>query len=137
MGAVLGWTMAVAGIALGYAVYGWPGVAMAISLVVFWLLLQFSRAMRVMRIAGQGPKGLVPSAVMLHAQLKKGQRLMSVILLTKSLGDKLADTPETYAWRDEGGARVTVVLHDGLVTDWTLERPAEPAPEPGTATPSA
>ena len=67
----------------------------------------------------------------------KGQRLMSVILLTKSLGDKLADTPETYAWRDEGGARVTVVLHDGLVTDWTLERPAEPAPEPGTATPSA
>jgi len=133
--------MAVAGIALGYAVYGWPGVAMAISLVVFWLLLQFSRAMRVMRIAGQGPKGLVPSAVMLQAKLKKGQRLMQVILITKSLGDKLADKPETYTWRDEGGARVTVVLHDGLVTGWTLERPAEPA-EPdntpaSTATPSA
>ena len=86
MGAVLGWTMAVAAIALGYAVYVWPGVAKAISLVVFWLLLQFSRAMRVMRIAGQGPKGLVPSAVMLHAKLHAGMTLLQVIGLTWFFG---------------------------------------------------
>ena len=131
MSATLGWALAVIGIALGYAVYGWPGVAMAVSVVVFWLLLQFSRAMRVMRSAGQAPVGRVPSAVMLHAKLKRGQRLMDVILLTKSLGEKLSDEPETWVWRDEGGARVTVVLHDGRVIDWKLQRPAEDdAPTP-------
>jgi len=123
--AALGWGLAVVAIALGYAVYGWPGVAMAISVVVFWLLLQFSRAMRVMRIAGQAPVGLVPSAVMLHSKLKKGQRLMAVILITRSLGEKRSDDPETWRWRDEGGASVTVVLRDGCVVDWTLQRPAD------------
>ena len=125
MNAILGWALAVLGVALGYAVYGWPGVAMAVSVVVFWLLLQFSRAMRVMRIAGQAPVGLVPSAVMLHSKLKKGQRLMAVILITRSLGEKRSDDPETWRWRDEGGASVTVVLRDGCVVDWTLQRPAD------------
>jgi hypothetical protein len=136
MNANLGWALAVVGIAAGYMAYGWPGVAMAVSVTVFWLLLQFSRAMRVMRIAGQAPVGRVPSAVMLHAKLKKGHRLMDVILITKSLGQRLSDDPETFCWSDDSDARVTVVLRQGRVTEWALQRPAEAQAAGGPSAPS-
>ena len=121
----LGWALAVAAIALGYFQYGWKGVVLALSVTVFWLLLQFSRAMRAMRAAGGAPIGRVASAVMLHTRLRKGQRLMEVIQFTRSLGQKLGDAPETYHWQDESGAAVTVVLQQGLVTGWTLSRQAD------------
>lgn len=127
MNAKLGWTLAVLAVALGYLQYGWQGVLLAVSGIVFWLLMQFTRALRVMRVAGSAPVGTVPSAVMLHAGLKQGQRLMDVILLTRSLGHKLGDDPETWRWQDESGASVVVELVDGRVTTWTLRRPGEGA----------
>jgi hypothetical protein len=57
----------VAAVALGYVQYGWPGVVLAVSGIVFWLLLQFTRALRAMRTAGGAPVGHVASAVMLQA----------------------------------------------------------------------
>jgi ABC-type Fe3+-siderophore transport system permease subunit len=125
LNASLGWALAVAAVALGYVQYGWQGVALAVSAVVFWLLLQFTRALRAMRAAGAAPIGHVASAVMLHARLARGQRLMAVIQLTHSLGEKRADVPETYRWTDASGASVTVQLVGGCVTHWTLDRPAE------------
>ena len=137
MNVKLGWALAVAAVALGYVQYGWQGVLLAVSGIVFWLLMQFTRALRAMRAAGGAPVGRVASAVMLHAALKKGQRLMDVIQLTRSLGQKLTDergeAPETYLWQDESGASVTVQLRNGRVTEWQLQRPAEPgavAPTP-------
>ncbi len=123
MSAVIGWVMAVIAIALGYAVYGWPGVALAVSAVVFWLLLQFSRAMRVMRVAGTSPVGQVASAVMLQSKLREGLRLLEILTLTRSLGEKLADEPETFRWTDPGGASVTVELEGGRCRRWTFQRP--------------
>ncbi|MDO8375979.1 MAG: hypothetical protein Q7S91_02175 [Aquabacterium sp.] len=129
MNAKLGWTLAVAAVALGYVQYGWRGVLLAVSGIVFWLLMQFTRALRAMRAAGGAPVGRVASAVMLHAALKKGQRLMDVIQLTRSLGQKLADesreAPETWRWQDESGTSVTVQLRNGRVTEWQLQRPVE------------
>jgi len=133
MNAKLGWALAVAAIALGYAVYGWQGVALAISVTVFWLLLQFTRALRAMRTAGQAPIGHVASAVMLHAKLKTGLRLMDLIQLTHSLGEKLADDPETYRWTDASGAAVTVELKAGHCASWTLQRPPTQAADNPTA----
>jgi hypothetical protein len=130
MNAALGWGLAVLASALGYAVYGWPGVALALSVVVFWLLLQFSRAMRVMRVAGQAPVGTVPSALMLQSKLRAGLRLMDIILLTRSLGEKLADDPETYRWRDRGGDAVEVELAGGRVRAWRFNRAGEAAAAP-------
>lgn len=123
MNAKLGWTLAVLAVALGYLQYGWQGVLLAVSGIVFWLLMQFTRALRAMRAAGGAPVGLVASAVMLHAGLKRGQRLMDVILLTRSLGTKLGENPETYRWQDASGASVVVELVNGRVTGWTLQRP--------------
>jgi len=123
MSATLGWAMAVLATATGYWAYGWPGVALAASVVVFWLLLQFSRALRVMRLAAQAPLGLVPSAVMLHSRLAAGMQMMEVVKLTRSLGRKLRDEPETFAWRDESGADVEIEFVGGRCRQWRLTRP--------------
>ena len=123
MSAALGWALAALATATGYWAYGWPGVALAVSVVVFWLMLQFSRALRVMRLAAQAPVGTVPSAVMLHAGLHKGMPLTAVIKLTRSLGRKLRDDPETFAWRDVSGAEVELEFVDGRCRAWRLTRP--------------
>ena len=120
--ATIGWALAVAAVAVGYASYGWRGVLLAITVVVFWLLLQFSRALRVMRLAAQAPVGQVPSAVMLHAKLHPGMPLMAVIKLTRSLGRKVRDEPETFAWRDESGAEVEIEFDGGRCKVWRLTR---------------
>ena len=130
MNPVIGWGLAVIATALAYRNYGWPGVALAVSVVVFWLLLQFSRALRVMRTAGQAPVGRVDSAVMLHSKLRTGMRLMEILPLTRSLGEKLADEPETYCWRDASGASVRVELRGGRCTGWNLQRPEGEAASP-------
>ena len=46
MDARLGWALAVVGVALGWVQWGWQGVLLALSVIVFWLLLQFTRALR-------------------------------------------------------------------------------------------
>jgi uncharacterized protein (DUF58 family) len=118
----VGWTIAALAIAVGYTTYGWPGVVLGVTIVVFWLLLSFSRAMRVMRGAAHAPVGHVPSAVMLNAKLRAGMRLLDIVQLTRSLGEAVSDQPEVWRWRDEGGAAVRVTLVRGRVTHWALER---------------
>lgn len=122
MTAWTGWALAVAAVAVGYAGYGWPGVLLALGVVVFWLLLQFSRALRVLRTAGQAPVGHVASAAMLNAKLHKGMRLPQILALTKSLGQKIADDPETFEWTDPGGDRVRLELRQARLALWTYLR---------------
>lgn len=128
MSGALGWALAAAAIAAGYAAWGWSGVVLAVTLIVFWLLLQFSRALRVLRTAGNAPVGHVDSAVMLNVKLQAGMRLPQILALTKSLGHKLADDPETFEWRDAGGDAVRVELHNGRSTRWMLQRAGGDAP---------
>ena len=118
----IGWLLAAAALALGYLQWGWPGVALAVTLVVFWLLLQFSRALRVLRKAGRAPVGQIDNAVMLHARLQRGQRLPQILALTRSLGIKRDDDPEIFEWRDAGGDAVRIELVDGKLTRWELQR---------------
>lgn len=122
MNAKLGWGLAALAVAMGYWFFGWRGVALAGSGMVFWLLLQFSRTVRVMRTAAGSPIGTVPSAVMLHAQLQPGLPLMKILLLTRSLGQKVADDPETFRWTDGAGAQVTIEMKNGRCTVWRLQR---------------
>jgi hypothetical protein len=122
MNLVLGWLLAAAAVAVGYLRWGWPGVALAITLIVFWLLLQFGRALRVLRKAGRAPVGHIDNAVMLHAKLQRGQRLPQILALTRSLGIKRDDDPEVFEWRDAGGDAVRIELIDGKLTRWELQR---------------
>lgn len=125
MNPIVGWGLAFVALVAGWFSYGWQGVVMVISAIVFWLLLQFSRALRVMKNAAQSPKGEVGSTVMLNAKLKAGMTLMQVIALTRSLGERVSETPETWAWRDAGDSRVTLVFERGRLARWELTRPVQ------------
>ena len=136
MGATWGWALALAAVVAGWMQWGWQGVVMAVTLIVFWLLLQFNRALRVMRQATGAPVGHVGSAVMVHARMRRGMRLMEVIPITRSLGQVAEPDPaagagigtrEAFTWSDESGAQLRVDLVGGRVVRWTLQRPSEPA----------
>ena len=127
---MVGWALAVVAVAVGYTSYGWPGVALAVSVIAFWLLLQFSRALRVMRTAADRPVGHVDSAVMLQSRLQAGMPLAQVMKLTRSLGEKRGDAPESYAWRDAGGDEVIVEMKDGRLSRFQLQRVAVEAAPP-------
>jgi len=122
MNSTIGWGLAAAGFAGGYLLWGWRGLVLAFSVVVFWLLLQFSRSLRVLKNAGGSPIGRVDSAVMLHSRLKAGMTLMQVVTLTRSLGTKLGESPERWGWADAGGARVSLLLEGGKLVSWDLAR---------------
>jgi hypothetical protein len=118
----LGWALAACLVALAAWLHGWRGALLAATVVVFWLLLQFGRAMRVMRRAARSPVGHVESAVMLNARLRRGMTMMQVLALTQSLGRKLSDSPETWSWEDAGGDGVRVVMAGARLDRWTLTR---------------
>jgi hypothetical protein len=122
MNPVLGWALAAVFVAAAWQQYGWQGALFALTAVVFWLLLQFNRAMRVMKNASNAPIGHVRSAVMLHSKMKPGITLMQVIQMTRSLGRKLSDDPECFEWADDSGARVQATFRKGRCTSWQLER---------------
>ena len=128
MNPLIGWGLAVLAIAAGYVGWGWPGVLLGITVLVFWLLLQFSRSLRVLKQAAGAPVGHVDSAVMLHSKLKTGMTLSQVLPLTRSLGTRLSDSPERWGWADPGGARISLQFDGGKLQSWTLSRD-EPACE--------
>jgi hypothetical protein len=122
-----GWFLAALAMAAGYAAYGWRGLVLGLTVVAFWLLLQFSRALRTLRRTAQGAQGHVANAVMLNARLHQGMRLPEILALTHSLGRALP-TPDgdAFAWRDASGDEVQVELARGRVTAWRLLRSAPP-----------
>ena len=123
MDARIGWLLAAAALAAGWWGYGWRGVVLAVTGIVFWLLLPFSRTVRLLRQASGAPVGHVASAVMFQARLREGMRLAEVIRLAGSLGRKLKDDPETFGWSDAGDVHVEVEFAAGRCAAWRLVRP--------------
>ncbi len=121
----LGWGLAAAALFLGWQSYGWPGVVLAVSVIVFWLLLQFSRSVRVLRAANESPVGHVDSAVMLNAKLRERLPMLEVVKLTRSLGQRVSEEPEVWRWSDDGGSSVEITFVNGRCTRWALQRPPE------------
>ncbi len=130
MNPIVGWALAGAALFAGWLSYGWQGVVLAVTLIVFWLVLQFNRALRVMKNAASAPVGHVNSAVTLHSKLQAHMTMMQVVALTRSLGRKVSAQPETWAWGDAGGAAVTLIFAGGKLDRWALSRePADAAPD--------
>jgi hypothetical protein len=122
MNPTVGWALAAAALLAGWFSYGWRGIVLALSVIVFWLLLQFSRTLRVLRGAAQRPVGTVDNAVMLHARLDTRMRLIDVLRLTGSLGRRLGETPERWAWVDGAGDEVEIEFVAGRCASWQLKR---------------
>jgi hypothetical protein len=127
MNPFLGWTLALLALTVGWLGYGWPGVAMASTVIAFWLILQFNRAVRVMKNASETPVGHVVSVVMLNAKLRAGMPMIQVVGVTRSLGKRVANSSETYLWTDAGGLELVVTFDNGRCKSWQLNRPAQMA----------
>ena len=125
MNPILGWMLALCALAAGWLGYGWAGLALAGTVIAFWLVLQFNRAVRVMKNANETPVGHVVSVVMLNAKLKAGMPMIQVVGLTRSLGKRVARTTETYLWTDAGGLELVVTFDNGRCRSWQLNRPAQ------------
>ena len=129
MNPIIGWGLAAAAVAAGWTAWGVPGVVLALTVISFWLVLQFSRALRVMRLASSRPVGLVDSAVMLNARLASGMTMMQVLPITRSLGERVGEgggpgraDDDTWRWRDAGGDSVTLRFNGGKLAGWQLVR---------------
>ena len=125
MNPILGWVLALCALAAGWLSYGWPGLAMAGTVIAFWLVLQFNRAVRVMKNASETPVGHVVSVVMLNAKLKAGMPMIQVVGLTRSIGKRVGRSTETYLWTDAGGLELLVTFDNGRCRSWQLNRPAQ------------
>ena len=118
------------GVALAYRSYGWPGMAAAASVLVFWTLLHFSRMMQVLKRAANRPVGYVDSAVMLNAKLKPGMTLMHVVAMTRALGQLTSvknEQPEVFVWTDGSDSHVTCTFVGGRLSHHELFRPGPTA----------
>lgn len=123
MNPTVGWALVVALGAAAWNAYGpVEGLVVAATATAFWLLLQYTRAMRAMTAAGRRPVGHVPSAVMLNARLAAGMTMLDIIKQTRSLGRKTDAAGERWSWHDEGGASVDLVFERGKLVRWTLRR---------------
>ena len=113
-------------IAVAWRGYGWPGVALAASGIVMWMLLHFTRLMKVLQRASKRPVGYCDSAVMLNAKLRPGVNLLHVVAMTRALGEQLSgkdEQPEVYRWTDGSESTVTCEFARGKLVKWELFRP--------------
>jgi hypothetical protein len=118
--------LALAGLLLlSFRAFGWWGFSLVASGIIFWLLQHTSRLLFSLERAADQPVGTVSNAVMIHAQLHSGLRLLQVISLAGSLGQLESpqdQQPEVFVWRDEVGDGVRCNFLEGRLTDWVLIR---------------
>jgi hypothetical protein len=117
---------AVVAVVLAYRSYSWAGLAAVATVLVFWMLLHFSRMMQVLKRATGRPIGYVDSAVMLNAKLKPGATLLHVIAMTRALGalqSAKGEQPEVFRWTDGSQSHVTCTFVGGKLSHHELFRP--------------
>ena len=107
---------------LSFRAFGWWGFSLVSSGIIFWLLQHVTRLMKTMESAAERPMG---NAVMFHATLHPGQRLLKVIGLARSLGQLRTESgqqPEIFVWQDPAGDKVHCEFKEGCLVRFTLER---------------
>jgi hypothetical protein len=124
----IGWALAAVLFLVGWQAYGWQGALAAFSATVFWLLLQFTRALKVMKNAGSAPVGHIDSAVMFQSRLIPGLTMLQIVTMTRSLGRRVGSEGDVWAWQDPGNVEVVLTFEKGKLARHALVRP----PESGT-----
>lgn len=101
--------------------YGWRGLLLGGSTLVFWMLWQFSQAARLLRQAAARPVGQVESVAMVQARLEHGLQMAEVLKLTGSLGRQVGPLDD-WQWTDGYGNELVVSLRRGVVVRWAVAR---------------
>lgn len=125
--------LGVALVVVAYRSYGWAGVALVAGGIVMWMLLHFTRMMKVLQRASKRPIGYCDSAVMLNAKLRPGVNLLHVVAMTRALGEQLSpkeQQPEVFRWTDGSASSVTCEFANGKLVKWELFRPPQAPAEP-------
>jgi hypothetical protein len=110
---------------LSFRAFGWWGFSLVSSGIIFWLLQHVTRLMKTMESAAERPIGTLDNAVMFHAALHPGQRLLAVIGLARSFGQLHTESgqqPEIFVWQDPAGDKVHCEFKEGRLVRFTLER---------------
>lgn len=112
--------------------YGAQGLLLAVLMISFWVLLHFTKLMRLLRAAAKRPIGHVRDARALHRQLKPGMPLIEIVRRTHSLGQRRCEPdvePQLLEWGDEQGFSVRCTVLRGRLSGFELHSPAPDAPE--------
>lgn len=112
--------------------YGAKGLILAALMISFWVLLHFTKLMRLLRAAAKRPVGHVRDARALHRHLRPGQPLVDVVRFTQSLGQLRSEAgqePQRMEWGDEQGHVVTCTFSHGRLEAFEL-LPSENAGDP-------
>lgn len=124
------WALAAVAVFVAWRQYGSGGLLLAFGALLFWLLLQFTRVMTVMKTAARRPKGHVRDAAQLHRRLRLGVKLFDLVRATGSLGEQVSPDgaqPEVYHWTDSGGVRLIGTFDNGRLVSHELARSDAPA----------
>ncbi len=108
--------------------YGWQGVLLATLMLSFWVLLHFTKILRLLRTAATRPLGHCRDCRALARALKRGMPMHRVVQFTHALGlrqDSADPAADHFVWRDPQDWQLEVVLRHGRVSAWTLQPPAE------------
>jgi hypothetical protein len=125
---ILWLVLGIIAVAEGWHLAGWGGVALVVGAILMWMLLHFTRMMRVLQRASSRPIGYCDSAVMLNAKLRPGVNLLHVVAMTRALGEQLSpkeEQPEVFRWTDGTTSSVTCEFKDGRLVKWELARPPQ------------
>ena len=119
------WVLALVLLAAAWHRFGLAGLALAGGALLFWLLLQFTRAMTVMKSAARRPRGYVRDAAQLHRRLRPGISLLDLMRATGSLGvlaSPEGEQPEIYHWTDSAGVCLVCRFDNGRLVSHELTR---------------
>ena len=115
--------LAASALLAGWWAFRWAGLALAITVMAFWSILQFNRASRQLRNVADRPKGMVDSVVTLQSKLAYGMNMAEVLAISSSLGQRMNERGNDWLWRDSYGNQIIVTFRRGSVERWSATRP--------------
>ena len=114
--------LAASALLAGWWSFGWAGLVLAVTVLVFWTILQFNRASSQLRNVADRPKGMVDSVVTLQSKLGHGMTMAEVLAISNSLGQRMNERGNEWLWRDSYGNQIVVTFRRGSVERWSATR---------------
>ena len=128
--------LAASALLAGWWAFRWAGLALAITVMAFWSILQFNRASRQLRNVADRPKGMVDSVVTLQSKLAYGMNMAEVLAISSSLGQRMNERGNDWLWRDSYGNQIVVTFRRGSVERWSATRTDAQSTAPAATRPT-